>query len=173
MAFDDLNNFPNDVIEQWIAPYAKEEGWPPQLGADGVPVDRWRYLLSMKPLSWWQQGEWIKCKGHLSIHDLTKGSQDTILKMAHSYLTGITNEYSLSISDMVPRLDRVADYLIEHKNLPCPPILYENNGAYSVSDGNHRLCMYYICYGYFKLPIPKKLELLVDQEIEYWLFKAP
>lgn len=172
MAFDELTNFPEDVIEQWIAPYAKQVGWPPQLGMDGVPVDRWRYLLSLKPLSWWQNGEWVKCKNHLSIHELTKSSQDTIVKMAHSYLTGATNEFSSSISDMVPRLDNIAQYLKANNCLPCPPILYEGDGGYCVSDGNHRLCIYYICYGYFNLPVPKELELLVDQEIEYWLFKA-
>jgi len=67
VVFEELQNFPEDVIEQWIKPYAELSGWPPKVGLDGVPTDRWRYLLSLKPLSWWQNGEWVKCKGSLSI----------------------------------------------------------------------------------------------------------
>ena len=173
MVFNELKNFPEDVLEQWITPYAKQVGWPPNIGIDGLPIDRWRYLFSLKPMSWWQQGEWVKCKGHLSIRELTASAQDVMVKMAHSYLTGTPNEYSNSISDMTSRLASIGDYLQAHKQLPCAPILYESDGGYNISDGNHRLCMYYICYGYFNLPTPKELDILVDQEIEYWLYRSP
>jgi len=171
VVFEELQNFPEDVIEQWIKPYAELSGWPPKVGLDGVPADRWRYLLSLKPLSWWQNGEWVKCKGSLSIHDLSEGSRDSIIKMAFAYLTGAENEYSLSMSDMRERLDKISEYLQSHKRLPCNPILYEGVDGISVADGNHRLCMLYIFQGYFKLPVPEHMQVLVDKEIEYWIYR--
>lgn len=171
MIYSELSNFPDDVIEQWIEPYAIQCGWPPKLGNDGIPIDRWRYLLCLKPLSWWIDGQWEKCTGHVSIKDLSTSSKISILKMAHAYLTNTSNEYSESISDMIPRLDRISEFLQSEKVLPRCPILYESSDGLAISDGNHRLCMYYICYGYFNLPTPRHLDIYVEHDIEYWVYR--
>ncbi|ESX54720.1 hypothetical protein X760_27750 [Mesorhizobium sp. LSHC422A00] len=52
---DSLPEWPDDVIEQWLLPFAKDLGWPPP-----VPLGehRWHYILAKKPLSWWQGLKW-------------------------------------------------------------------------------------------------------------------
>lgn len=166
----DLKRFPDDVYQQWISVYVKSEGWPPEIGADGIAIDRWRYLLSKKPVAWWFEGEWNKHKKHLSIHELAPSSQATMVQMARSYLTGQANEYSVGIPDMRERIDKIISHIKEKGCLPHAPILYRSDDGLNVSDGNHRLCAYYICYGYINLPIPKELQLLPDHEFEFWLY---
>jgi len=171
MSTFDLSRFPEDVYQQWISVYVNSEGWPPKIGEDGKPTDRWRYLLSGKPVSWWFEGEWEKHKRHLTINELSPGSRNTLTKMALSYLTGSVNEYSASIPDMKERIDYVISHIKTEGTMPFAPVLYQSDDGVSISDGNHRLCAYYICYGYFNIPVPKELELLPEHEFEFWLYK--
>ena len=46
-----LPNFPDEVIETWLLPFAVSEGWPPVIGSDDIPLERWGYLLPRKPWS--------------------------------------------------------------------------------------------------------------------------
>lgn len=170
MSTFDLSRFPLDVYQQWISTYVKSEGWPPIVGKDGIPIDRWRNLLSGKPVSWWFEGVWEKHKRHVSIHDLSPGSRDSLTQMALSYLTGAVTEYSASIPDMKPRIDRVISHIRAKGTMPFTPILYQSDDGICISDGNHRLCAYYICYGYFNIPVPKDHELIPEHEFEFWLY---
>ena len=120
--------------------YVNSEGWPPKIGKDGKPIDRWRYLLSGKPVTWWFEGEWEKQKRHLSIHELSPSSRDTLTKMALSYLAGAVNEYSASIPDMKERIDRVISHIRAKGSMPFAPVFYQSDDGVCISDGNHRLC---------------------------------
>lgn len=166
-----LDKFPPEVVEGWLSTYVKSEGWPPALGEDGVPIDRWRYLLSRKPLVWWFGGNWEKRLGHISIQELTEANQDSIVKMALAYLAGHINEYSVQIADLESRISSIIEYIKINKTMPGAPVLYLENGKYAIADGNHRLCAYYICYGYLNIPVPKELELLPDENFQFWIYE--
>lgn len=166
-----LDKFPSEVIDEWLSTYVESEGWPPAIGEDGIPTDRWRYLLSRRPLQWWFEGVWEKHNGHISIHDLAEKNKESIVKMALAYLTGQLNEYSMQIGDLKPRITSIIEYIKENKTIPGTPVLYLENGKYAISDGNHRLCAYYICYGYLNIPIPKELELLPNENFNFWVYK--
>lgn len=56
--FDDLPQMPREVVEQWLGPYVQSEGWPPPLGSDGVPTNRWRLLLGLQSLEYWRRVRW-------------------------------------------------------------------------------------------------------------------
>ena len=166
-----LDKFPSEVVKEWLSTYVESEGWPPVIGEDGIPTDRWRYLLSRRPLEWWFEGFWEKRDGHISIHDLTEKNKESIVKMAAAYLTGQLNEYSIQIGDLKPRITGVIEYIKENKTIPGTPVLYLENGKYAISDGNHRLCAYYICYGYLNISIPKDLEFMPNENFNYWVYK--
>jgi len=166
-----LKNFPPEVVDEWLSTYVKSEGWPPAIGEDGIPTDRWRYLLSRRPISWWFEGGWEKHTGHISINDLTESNKESIVKMALAYLTGHVNEYSTQIGDLKSRISSIIEYIKENKTIPGTPVLYLENGKFAISDGNHRLCAYYICYGYFNIPTPKELKLLPNENFNYWVYK--
>lgn len=166
-----LDKFPPEVVDEWLSTYVESEGWPPAIGVDGIPTDRWRYLLSRRSLAWWFEGAWEKRTGHISIHDLTERNQESIIKMALAYLTGQINEYSAQIDDLNSRISSIIEYIKEYKTIPGTPVLYMENGKYAISDGNHRLCAYYICYGYLNIPVPKELELLPNENFSYWVYQ--
>ena len=165
-----LDKFPSEIVKEWLSTYVESEGWPPAVDEDGIPTGRWRYLLSKKPLAWWFEGDWEKRTGHISIHDLTDSCKASIVKMALAYLTDQVNEYSVQIGDLKSRITRIVEYIRETKTIPGAPVLYRENGKLAISDGNHRLCAYYICYGYLNIPVPKELELLPDETIQYWVY---
>lgn len=170
MELFDLSTFPQEVYKQWLSTYVESEGWPPQVGNNGVPIDRWKYLLSGKKLSWWFDGSWEKQKRHISIQELSPSSRESLAKMALSYLTDETNEYSMSIPDMKQRINRVIENIKSNGTMPSAPVLFKSDDGICIADGNHRLCAYYICYGYFDLPVPKELELLPEHDFEFWLY---
>ena len=46
---NDLPDWPDDVIEQWLHYFAQDCGWPPP---EPLGNHRWKGLLGGKPLSW-------------------------------------------------------------------------------------------------------------------------
>ncbi len=50
---EDLSNFPDEVINEWLLPYAQSIGWPPT-------HERWRGIFFSKPLEFWQATTWQK-----------------------------------------------------------------------------------------------------------------
>jgi hypothetical protein len=40
----DLPNFPDDVLADWLLPYANIIGWPPARDINEIPENRWKYL---------------------------------------------------------------------------------------------------------------------------------
>lgn len=100
-----LPNFPVEVLEEWLLPYANSEGWPPAQTVEASPNGRWRYLLSNRPLAYWRSITWRKHERHISIHNLDPGYQEIMVKMVLAAVQGQRNLYSSTIDDLTPRFN--------------------------------------------------------------------
>jgi hypothetical protein len=165
----DLPNFPREILEDWLLVYANSEGWPPKVGIDGVPSGRWRYLLKLRPLPYWQSLKWERVERHVSPQALHPATQDVVVQMIQAAVLGKAGLYSSSIPDLVPRFNRIVDYLSVHGVLPRPPALLVEDGKLTCLDGNHRMSAYLYCLGYSKLGIPKGLQVETKQVQTYWV----
>ena len=148
-----LPNFPEEILEDWLTPYANSEGWPPANGLDSIPRDRWRYLLGGRTLAQLRSIEWQEHNRHLSIHELRDDYKQICVDMVLGAVQKQINLYSSSIPDLSERFNRILGYLREHGTLPKPPVLLSSESGFQVLDGNHRLAAYFYGYGYFKLPL--------------------
>jgi hypothetical protein len=167
-----LPNFPDEVLRDWLLPYAMTEGWPPSDTLEALPERRWRYLLRNQPLGYWRSISWQQVKRHISIYDLSAVYQDIMVQMTLGAVTGQRNLYSTSIPDLKQRFYRIVEHIGAHGVLPKTPALLEEDGALSVLDGNHRMAAYFYCYGYFKLEVEGSLQLNVKEIQSYWVGKS-
>ena len=161
--------FPDEVIKEWLLPFAEEEGWPPRLGFDSVPLDRWRYLLGLKPFNVLKNLDWKEEYCHISIHDIEPNSQKSLIWIFESAILGKHNSMSNTISDLENRFKSVVKYIQSHGKMPKPPVLYFENGKYFIFDGNHRLSAYYYAFGYFKVEVKGHLLLKTQKGQHYWI----
>lgn len=141
----DLPEMPKPIIEQWLGPYVKSEGWPPRLGPDGVPSDRWRFLLGLRSLAFWRRVRWELRDLPLQFKDFEPHSKLTISELVDGYVLNRSNQYSSSIPDRRVRFQSVLRYLVANGVLPVPVVLLSHPEGYSIMDGNHRvaaLCAY-------------------------------
>lgn len=164
-----LPNFPDEVLEQWLQPYANSEGWPPSESSTATLSGRWRYLLKNKPLSYWQSLTWEKVTRHISIHDLHPQWQEIIVQMVFGAVQGQRNLYSNSITDLAVRFNRILAYFHEHGVFPAPPALLIEDKKLTILDGNHRMSAYLYAYGYFMLDPGIELQLNTQELQIYWL----
>jgi hypothetical protein len=138
-----LPNFPEEILEEWLMPYAKSEGWPP-FGNDGFPFGpRWPYLLGKKPLSYWVGLGWSEERVHVEPDSLTPRCQDSIAQIMSAAVMGERNLYSESIPDLVPRFKGILAYVEQNKELPKPPALIRVADGLKVVDGSHRMAVYF------------------------------
>ncbi len=169
----DLPNFPLEVLEDWLLPYAKSDGWPPKLSANpfeqGKITDRWRYLLSEKSLSFWRSVIWKKCEQHVSIHDIEPEGRHTICQMLLGAVRNEENFYTAGIQNLKPRFNRIKDYLLEHGTFPKPPTLLVSANGFKIMDGNHRMAAYFYASGDFPLEPEIALLLKTEKIQSYWI----
>lgn len=165
----DLPNFPDEVLSDWLLPYARTEGWPPVRSAEAIPEGRWRFLLRKQPLAFWSKVKWQKVERHLAFRDLHPQNQEIALLMVLGATKGHRNLYSDSIPDLKERFMRVVDHLKENGRLPGAPTLISETGGLSVLDGNHRIAAYLYSYGYFKLELDDSLLLKTQREQAFWV----
>lgn len=145
-----LPNFPEEVLEEWLLPYAKTEGWPP-FGRAGLPVGpRWPYLLGKKPLPYWLGLQWSEHLMHVEPERLTPQCTDSIAQMMLAAFMGEMNMYSQQIPDMLPRIERILSYVKSNQALPKPPALIATDAGFKVVDGNHRMAVYFAVRMYRK-----------------------
>jgi len=166
---DTLPNFPDEVIKEWLLPFAESEGWPPQLGSDGIPLKRWRYLLGLRPFGFFQRLNWKKEHKHISIHEIAEKSQPALVQIFEAAIFGRQNMMSSSISNLKERFESVVRYIESCGSMPNAPVLLSENDKYYIFDGNHRLSAYYYCYGYFKVDVESKLMLTIKENQNYWI----
>jgi hypothetical protein len=165
---EDLPNFPQDIIEQWMGYYAQSEGWPP---AD-PPEGRWGDLLGNRGLSYWQGVEWHLETLSPEVIQLTPDCEDLIEQIKAAHAERAQNAYSEFMGEEARnRFHNIIWYLRNEGSLPCPPILLNHDGAYEILDGNHRVAAYQLWVNWkdqrpFQrepFPVP-----LMD-EVEFWV----
>jgi hypothetical protein len=164
-----LSNFPDQVLEAWLQPYANSEGWPPTETSLGTLSGRWRYLLKNKPLAYWQALTWKQVHRHISIQELDPQWQDIMVQMVLGAVQGQRNLYSSSIKDLSERFNRILRYFTEHGVFPSPPALLVEGGKLTILDGNHRMSAYFYAYGYFTLDPGADLQLKTQELQSYWI----
>jgi len=166
---DSLPNFPDEVIKEWLLPFAESEGWPPQLGYDGVPLNQWRYLLGLRPFVLFQRLDWKKEYKHISIHEIVIEYQQALVQIFEAAILGRQNIMSSRISNLKERFESVVRYIKTHGSMPKAPALLLEKGKYYILDGNHRLSAYYYCCGYFKVDVESELMLTKENKQNYWI----
>jgi len=168
----DLPNFPEEVLTDWLEPFARTNGWPPVLDSCQLPQGRWKYILIGRPLGYWQSLRWEKVERHLSVQDLSTREQEKIVKMALAAVAGQVNIYSDSIPDLKQRFFNVVSYLVEHGTLPKAPSLIQDPDGIQIMDGNHRIAAYLYCYGYFRLELDPNTQLATKAQQQFWVAHA-
>jgi hypothetical protein len=141
----DLPNFPNEIIQSWLSTYLQSEGWPPKIGIDGIPTDRWRYLLARRSLHYWRQIDWRLENRTLHESELDAKSLGTVQSLIAAYIHGETNIYSAEIGDGQQRFAQLARFTLANGSMPVPPVLIEEPTGLTIMDGNHRITALFVC----------------------------
>ena len=134
-----LPNFPDEVITDWLLPFANELGWPPT-------HERWPYIFAQPIGSWyatptdfWRNTSWTKEVMDFSAIALTPSSRKCINDMLNAYLNNEDNSYRRTLGPRgKARYMNVMKYLLEQGHLPKPPVLLQEAHGHSIIDGNHR-----------------------------------
>ena len=164
-----LPNFPDEVLAEWLLPYANYEGWPPAKDDYSAPEGRWRYLLDSCTLTQLRSINWQEHNRHLSIHELHPDFQKICVDIVLGAVEGQVNLYSSSIKDLSERFHRILSYLREHGSLPTAPAMLSTPTGFKVLDGNHRLSAYFYGYGYINLPIDGNLMDKTSSTQRFWV----
>ena len=167
----DLPNFPDEILFSWLAPAAKERGWPPTILGDGLPDSRWRALFRNKPLSAWKGIGWEKRKVQISPNSLNESSISNISGIFEAAVLLQQNCYSEGIRDLIPRFENVIKFITTNGVLPVPPILIEEGEKFDVVDGNHRLAAFFFCHGFFKIDPPREVRERLQSIQSFWIGK--
>jgi hypothetical protein len=128
-----LPNFPDEIIETWLLPYALMLGWPPIPQHKKDPNNRWRYILTKKDLTYWQNIEW-----KLELVNISKSCLDDNSKQQIMIILSPDGE--LHTPENLNKVIGIANFLFENIKLPHPPIALRNNEKIYLVDGNHRVC---------------------------------
>lgn len=165
-----LPNFPDEILREWLLPFAKTEGWPPADGPYEMPKGRWKYLLTRRALAYWSNLQWQKVQSHISANALTPRSLQIIVSLAMGAICGEVNIYTMQITNLKERFFQVIDHLKEYGTLPKPPVLVKRPSGFDIIDGNHRLAAYYYAYGYLDIPgIEGGVLLNAAEEQDFWI----
>ena len=167
----DLPNFPEEVVEQFLLPFAKELGWPPGK-SENDPFNRWKYILRKNDLKYWRQLKWNKEILKLSPHQLLPKDIEMVLGLIEANVNKKTNIYSMTMQDSKERFDRICTYLKNEGVYPSTVALEQIGDRFTIIDGCHRLAAYFYLLGWFKIEDDKLPCLSVIEEQEYWIAKA-
>lgn len=139
----DLPAFPAEMINEWLGPYVRSEGWPPNSPRDAVPTDRWQCLLGMRSVSYWASFTWMRAMITPTIEDIASDSSQTLVQLITGYVDGIPNIYTEQIPNGKQRFQSVLRYISENHAFPGLPVLATQESGYEVLDGNHRMAAYF------------------------------
>jgi len=143
----DLPHAPDEVLNEWLAPYAEMLGWPPSLDRNAQPLGRWRGILSERSIAFWARVRWRQEEGPLEFSDLDEESQQTLLDLNSAYVRGVPNAYGIGITDGRQRLISILAYVFKHGCVPSVVVFLESGSQLSVIDGHHRLVAYFMNKG--------------------------
>jgi hypothetical protein len=132
---NDLPEWPDDVIEQWLHYFANEPdcGWPPP---EPLGNHRWNGLLGCKPLSWWKNVTWKK---ETAICDLA-----SLTQKARTDVSDIIAEINAGTAD-ASTMKRVAQpwiYIKDHGIFPRAMVTMMKTDGLSLIDGSHRMAAF-------------------------------
>lgn len=129
----DLPNFPDEVIRDWIEPFAQDEGWPPTAA-------RWRNLLKETDLDRWRSVSWELKDQDFSALVLSPSCTASLGALLRAYIGGEDNEYSQALGERgKERFHTQLHQLIDHGVFPSPPVLVDHGEGLEIMDGNHRI----------------------------------
>jgi hypothetical protein len=168
-----LPNFPDEVVTDWLVPYALTEGWPPASDDNATPQGRWRYLLAKRSLTTLRSIEWRRETRILDFSELTDGHQQLVVEMVLAAVRGDRNLYSDSIPNLKERFSRILQHIKETGLLPGCPTLISDGTRLSAVDGNHRLAAYFYAFGIFKLPLDDDASMALKEAQPFWIGRLP
>lgn len=129
----DLPNFPDQVVRDWIEPFAEDEGWPPTAA-------RWRNILKETDLDRWRSVSWELKEEDFSALVLSPSCTASMGTLLRAYIGGDENEYSQALGERgKERFQIQLHQLIDHGIFPSPPVLVDHGEGLEIMDGNHRV----------------------------------
>lgn len=131
-----LPNFPEEIIEAWLAPFVKDIGWPPGNRKD--IHNRWRYILSRKGLAFWSAIDWELTDYEFSFKSLDNNSRETVNYLIEGYFKGQPNFVTVQLTDGKERIRSLGNYISQHGVWPVPIVVMSQPGGLRIIDGNHR-----------------------------------
>jgi hypothetical protein len=166
-----LPRFPEDVLIDWLLPYAKSEGWPPQTEQSGRLKGRWHYLLGARPLAFYQDLTWSLERRQVRAADLDATEIGKVAGMVRAAL-GERNLYSNSIPDLHLRFQRVLEYVARTEDLPGAPTLIQLPDGLQIVDGNHRMAAYFLLQGECGKPQDGRNFTPIHAEQNFWIGRS-
>ena len=134
----DLPAFPSEVVDEWIAPCARRNGWPPV-----SPV--WGGVLLGLPIFVWATMKWTREDRRLDWAHLSTDSARIVRRLFDAHFRRDPRALALVPADGKPRIDRATDYLGEHGVMPSRIAVAEGpDGRLALADGYHRVTAYFV-----------------------------
>lgn len=137
-----LPNFPEDLIQEWLAPYVLSEGWPPSVDFAGFPIGRWRDLLGQRPLTFWNLVRWTRESLRFRLQQLHGESLRAVLGLAAGYTGKARDPIASRIRDGKKRFDGLVGFISKSGRLPVPPAVLLTPHGLEIMDGYHRIAAF-------------------------------
>jgi len=162
----DLPNFPDDVVEQFLLPFAKDLGWPPGK-FENDPSNRWEKILLFNDLDYWRKLKWNKKTLKLTPYNLLPKDKEIIVNLMLSNVLGQITVYSITMSDSKERFDRICTYLKREGVFPKTVAIEQMGDKFRIIDGCHRLASHFYLGGWLNIKDDELPCLSVKEEQEY------
>lgn len=129
---NDLPNFPDEVITDWLLPIANDIGWPPV-------TSRWNFILLDKPLDFWKTLTWEKKKSNLDKMTYTNDALAIYYGLKDAYLFDKDNMYWKDLGFKGRnKYFKALRHIFKYGTFPKPICLLKEISGYMIVDGCHR-----------------------------------
>lgn len=136
----DLPNFPDEIITEFILPFAKSDCWPPISAG-------WRGRLRYRDLNVWRNVAWSYKVINLSTIKMSPEFSLIARNLIEGYVNGEVNMHSKALGKTGKhRFDKILEYMEINKSFPKPIILFKENNIIDVLDGCHRYAAWNFLY---------------------------
>lgn len=128
---NDLPNFPDEIIEDWILGHYSS--WPPSNLLNCDPK------LLFRSLDFWKNVEWSLEDFQYSDFSFSEDPGSAILATAGSFSFDTKNPLSIFEEITGKRYVDILSYTLEHGKSPKPVSLLREQDTFSIADGHHRI----------------------------------